>query len=183
MINDPTLPYSTFDEFRNDFSFFTPDDGVPYGYSSREAFQEQLNKSGGAYVWKGVPTVYYDPHNSTSVTLSHELDHTIHSMEPPTEANGFNPIKGTYWEYGDEYSARGSQILDYFGITDKKKQPLTGDMLRYAADHYVTDTGVDNYMTEFFNSITDFDKAAKWLNKNATMIAGAVGGTTLLTKK
>ena len=56
-------------------------------------------------------------------------------------------------------------------------------MLRYAKDHYVKDTGLNNEMVEFFNSIIDFDKAAEWLNKHATVIAAPtiVGGTALGT--
>lgn len=38
-------------------------------------------------------------------------------------------------------------------------------MLRYAKDNYVRITNMDNTMTEFFDSIEDYDAAAEWLSK------------------
>jgi hypothetical protein len=35
-------------------------------------------------------------------------------------------------------------LKNYFGITDNT--PLTGDMLKYAANNYVRDTGLNNNM-------------------------------------
>jgi len=102
--------------------------------------------------------------------ISHEVDHAIHiPTEPP---KGFNPsaFSGNYFSHknGTELAARGSQIKDYFGLSDN--QPITENMLKYAAEHYVEDTGTDNNMTDFFNLITDWKKAAEWLTKFSTAI-------------
>jgi len=47
-------------------------------------------------------------------------------------------------------------------------------MLRYAAKNYVKDTGADNNMTAFFNSVVDWKEAAKWLSKWSSMVAAPV---------
>jgi hypothetical protein len=52
-------------------------------------------------------------------------------------------------------------------------------MLRYAANHYIADTGMDNNMSEFFASITDYKKLAEWINKHSMVSAGVVGGAAL----
>jgi len=48
-------------------------------------------------------------------------------------------------------------------------------MLRYAKENYVKDTGLDNNMTEFFNLIDNYDKAASWLSKHASAIIPSTG--------
>lgn len=112
--------------------------------------------------------------------LSHEMDHAIHVPGEPPKGFDLNYLtKSTRQpEYfttknSTELSARGSQLKDYFGLTSPD-QELTEDMLRYAAKNYVKDTGADNNMTAFFNSITDWKEAAKWLSKWSTMIAAPV---------
>lgn len=107
--------------------------------------------------------------NNVNRTISHEIDHAIHI--PGEVPKGF----GSTIEYftnknGTELAARGSQIKDYFGLSSPK-QEITEDMLRYAAKNYAKDTGMNNNMTEFFNSITDWKEAAKWLSKWSSMIA------------
>ncbi len=47
--------------------------------------------------------------------------------------------------------ARATQLKNYFGLKENEK--MTEDMLKYAADNYVKDTGIDNNMTDFFNRI------------------------------
>jgi len=46
-------------------------------------------------------------------------------------------------------------------------------MLKYAAKHYIQDTGFDNNMVEFFNSIAPdkWSEAAKWIDKHSPAIA------------
>lgn len=61
--------------------------------------------------------------------------------------------------------------------TTRADQEITETQLKAAAKHYVNQTGIDNNMTELFNSIIDW-KAAKWLSKYAT----ATGGIGLGTK-
>ena len=60
----------------------------------------------------------------------------------------------------------------------KSRLGITEDHLRYDAEHYVKDTGVDNGMMAFFKSIKDWKKVAKWLSNYAI----AVGGVGLGTK-
>lgn len=69
--------------------------------------------------------------------------------------------------YGTELAARGTQLKNYFGIIDSYYQKITPEMLKYAKEFYVKDTGLDNNMTEFFEGITDYDEFAKWLSKAA----------------
>lgn len=102
------------------------------------------------------------------VTYSHELNHSLTPTYITTYApNGmsFSHLKkGTrnYLTHDNftELKARGTQLKNYFGITDG--QPITGDMLKYAAKNYVKDLGFDNNMTQMFSSIKDWDAAAKW---------------------
>ena len=63
-------------------------------------------------------------------------------------------------------------MKNYFGITDNT--PLTGDMLKYAANNYVRDTGLNNNMNQFFRSITDWDKAARWLSSYSYKKGGKI---------
>lgn len=111
---------------------------------------------------------------SKNVMVSHEVDHIIHTPNEKPEGNGFDFSKLSddareYFSYenGTEIAARGSQVKDYFGMTNDA-QRITPEMLEYAKRHYVEDYGIDNNMTDFFNSITDFEKAAKWLSANAS---------------
>lgn len=96
---------------------------------------------------------------------------------------GFRP-ESRYFLNPTELLARGTQIKNWLGITDPKYQ-LTAKDIKEAAKYY-SKTGLNNNMTEFFNSITDWDKAAKFLSY-ATAAAG-VGSTvglnnTKLVKK
>lgn len=67
-----------------------------------------------------------------------------------------------YLEELTEQLARGTQIKDFFGIKDG--QPITAAMLKYAKKYYQAQTGMYNNMKEFFDSITNYDKAAQWLS-------------------
>lgn len=79
-----------------------------------------------------------------------------------------------------ELLARGTQIKNWLGITDPK-QALTAKDLKEAAAYYTT-SGMDNNMTEFFSSIKDWDKAAKFLSYATAMaIPVAVGTGALVT--
>lgn len=110
--------------------------------------------------------------------LSHEMDHAIHV--PGESPKGFDlnyltkstPKRPEYFtiKNSTELSARGTQLKDYFGLTSPD-QELTEDMLRYAAKNYIKDTGADNNMTAFFNSVVDWKEAAKWLSKWSSVIA------------
>ena len=116
--------------------------------------------------------------------LSHELDHAVWSnadaenmaqmVRESDEWFDADKITGNDREYLQnplELSARGSQIKDYFGLADDT-QEVTPSMLKYAAKHY-GETWIDNNMKSFFEGITDWDKAAKWLSKYATVTVPA----------
>jgi len=51
-----------------------------------------------------------------------------------------------------ECAERMAQLKNYFGMAGGNA--FTKEHLRYAKEHYVKDTGFDNQMTEFFQSIT-----------------------------
>ena len=125
-------------------------------------YQEAINK--------------YGKTAAKNAIVSHEVDHAVHiPTEQLTEQifnpKGFNLYKEFTKHNNTEAAARGSQVLDYFGITDINKDPLTGNMLKHASKHYVQDTGINNNMTEFFDSIKDFDKMADWINRNSSIVA------------
>lgn len=119
---------------------------------------------------KPLGIVLTDNPNLSSSIVSHELDHAIHI--PSEFPKGFNRNIPDYLleNNGSELAARGSQLKDYFKITDPN-QPITEDMLRYASKNYIKDTGIDNNMAELFNSIIDWKEAAKWLSKYSTVIS------------
>lgn len=145
---------------------------MAYGHSGNIAGSEHLLALNG----------YKSPRQIQAV-MSHEIDHALHIPLEPAKGFNFDPIdigEAMYFTSGNnsELAARGSQLKDYFGFT-KAEQELTADQLKYAAENYVKDTGIDNNMTSFFKSIADWDEAAKWLNKYATAIGGVVIGTKL----
>lgn len=78
---------------------------------------------------------------------------------------------------GTEVSARGTQFKNYF---DKKV--LTADELKYASEHYVQDTGIDNDITSFFTEVKKqakknpkiWKELAEWMSKTSPMAASAV---------
>lgn len=67
---------------------------------------------------------------------------------------------GNYLNRSTEIEARGTQLKNYFD-TDV----ITPDMLKYASQHYVPDTGIDNNMYQFFSGIKDWNVAADYLTK------------------
>ena len=100
--------------------------------------------------------------------LEHEKSH---ARIIPRTSSEFQPRSNLdYWlqDNGTEQMARGTQIKNYFN-----KDVITGDELKYAAEHYIEDTGLDNNMSEFFNDIliqsqtdqTIWDKMARWISE------------------
>lgn len=116
----------------------------------------------------------FDDEGEFGHIISHEVDHMVHFPDKPIgDDDGFDfswmpDDMRNYFSMDNnaEISARGSQIKDYFGLTNDK-QKITPEMLEYASRHYIDDYGVDNNMYEFFKSIKDYDKAAKWITENA----------------
>lgn len=113
-----------------------------------------------------------------SSTKAHELAHYTynpHEVPPmsvyklPNDNPSRNYLMGFGTkEDGTELTARGTQIKNYFGL--KEGDPITEDMLKYAADNYVKDTGYDNNMTDFFKGIIDYKEMAKWLTERSPLL-------------
>lgn len=111
---------------------------------------------------------------------SHEVEHKIHYPDSGADKNGFDlnkidddEVKDYFKEdHFTEMAARGTQIKNYFGLTDDA-QEVTPEMLEYAARNYLKDYGYDNEMKEYFESISDYKKAAKWITDHASAGIGA----------
>ena len=124
-------------------------------------------------------------------TLSHEYNHALRNLyfrnkgsdviakEAPffkkQAFNYFHLPKSSrdYLDNFTEIEARGTQLKNYFD-TDV----LTPDMLKYASQHYVPDTGFDNNMYQFFSGIKDWDKAAEYLTKYSLKNGGKLNNGT-----
>lgn len=102
---------------------------------------------------------------------------TAHISATPNENSPLAKIlnKDDYFvkNGGTEISARGTQLKNYF---DKKT--ISGDELKYASEHYVDDTGVDNDMTSMFNIIKKaainnpniWKEVAEWMTKHSPVL-------------
>lgn len=114
--------------------------------------------------------------NNRQAAISHEIGHAFSGKTPNrTNIEGFDVENIKYFNKNnyDELATRGTQIKNYFGLTSPD-QEITPSMLKYAYKNYIKDTGINNNMMEFFNSITDFDKAAKWLTENSFEKGGKI---------
>lgn len=132
------------------------------------------------------PFVYINPkamrdyNFKTDTTLPHEIAHILsryHGNLPyyyntPGFYSDILPKRINNYLRDDELWARGTQLKNYFGITDDT--PITADMLKYAAQHYVEDTGMDNNMLQFFHTINDWDKAADQLSRYSYKSGGKI---------
>lgn len=129
-----------------------------------------LNDSGHAAAIIGTGNIIKDNKLAhPNVYISHEMDHALHVPdEPLPKGTPVNPDNYFVKYNNTEVSARGSQLHDYFGHTGT--EPLTVDKLQYAKDNYVKDTGVDNNMTELFQSVKEWEPLAKWMTKYSTGI-------------
>ena len=79
----------------------------------------------------------------------------------------------------NEAATRGVQIKYMLGIKDKT--PITAEHLKYLKENIILFMDMErmfmdmnNTMKEFLDSITDFDKAAAWLSKNAYSLGAAM---------
>lgn len=104
-----------------------------------------------------------------STTLSHEYNHALRNRSLNDGSLqrhlGFNythlaPKYKNYLSQSTEIEARGTQLKNYFN-----SDIITPDMLKYASQHYVPDTNIDNNMYQFFSGIKDWDIAADYLSK------------------
>ncbi len=131
---------------------------------------DYLNGSGHAAAFIGTGNIIKDNKLAhPEVYISHEMDYALHvPNEPLPEGILVNP-DNYFMNYNNtEVSARGSQLHDYFGHTGT--EPLTVRELQYAKDNYVKDTGIDNNMTELFQSVKEWEPLAKWMTKYSTGI-------------
>ena len=101
--------------------------------------------------------------------ISHEYNHALRNNnfeKGKLQRNlGFNyshldPKYRDYLSSPTEIEARGTQLKNYFD-----SDIITPDMLKYASQHYVSDTNMDNNMYQFFSGIKDWDLAADYLSK------------------
>lgn len=129
-----------------------------------------LNDSGHAAAIIGTGNIIKDNKLAhPNVYISHEMDHALHVPDEPLPKGTLVNPDNYFVKYNNtEVSARGSQLHDYFGHTGT--EPLTVDKLQYAKDNYVKDTGVDNNMTELFQSVKEWEPLAKWMTKYSTGI-------------
>ena len=104
-----------------------------------------------------------------STVISHEYNHALRNnnfSKGKFQRNlGFdyshlNPGYRDYLSSPTEIEARGTQLKNYFD-----SDVITPDMLKYASQHYVSDTNMDNNMYQFFSGIKDWDLAADYLSK------------------
>lgn len=164
-------------------------------YGKAADFGETPNMGGLTKRVEGYFTSLFDdaanrtPANITA-TEAHEYSHFVFDPDklPPIDAYDFDKIPERFKKYymgnlvdknrGMEITARGTQIKNYFGL--KEGQPITEDMLKYAAENYVKDRGVDNGMNIFFGGIKDYKKMADWLTKWSPAIATPVIGNKMI---
>lgn len=164
-------------------------------YGKAADFGETPDMGGLTERTKGYFTSLFDdaanrtPANITA-TEAHEYSHFVFDPNklPPMDAYDFNKIPEKFKKYymgnlvdknrGMEITARGTQIKNYFGL--KEGQPITEDMLKYAAENYVKDRGVDNGMNIFFGGIKDYKKMADWLTKWSPAIATPIIGNKMI---
>jgi hypothetical protein len=71
-------------------------------------------------------------------------------------------ISSKHKSKADEVLARMSQLKNYFGFTGGEK--FTVQHLIYAAQHYVKDTGMDNNISNLFDSIENIDTFLNVIN-------------------
>ena len=110
--------------------------------------------------------------------VSHEYNHALRTESSKDAVNkiqidlGFNydhlhPKYRGYLSSPTEIEARGTQLKNYFD-----SDIITPDMLKYASQHYVPDTNMDNNMYQFFSGIKDWDAAAQYLSKHSLKNGG-----------
>lgn len=125
-------------------------------------------------VFNDRPYEYQVSDQATSDLIGHEFEHYTHLPFEKLPEDVYRPQSRYYKKHGNtEVAARIGQIKAYYGL--KEGEPLTGDHFRYAEKHFVKDRGYDNSMTTFFKGIVDYDKLAKWANRNVLGITVPLG--------
>jgi hypothetical protein len=131
--------------------------------------KSKLGSNFGVGKYGEQPTVFKDAANEQGVPLD---DHQKHIIESHEAGHGIREFVGTegnelhalldltqipqrsrhYLSNPAEVAERMGQIKNYFGLGPT--EDITLDHLSYAREHYVSDTGLDNKMSEFFAGIT-----------------------------
>lgn len=94
----------------------------------------------------------------TAVTFTEKEYREIHFKENGVlEPHGiaFEQSAEEFFRYlfcAPEIAERMSQLKSYFSMKDDA--PFTKEQIDYARQHYIDDTGVDNWMVHFFKAIT-----------------------------
>lgn len=114
---------------------------------------------------------YYNPKHLVDPYTASEKELKKMSSEMD-ELIGINPST-KYLTKLTELLARGTQIKNWLGFTNPLRQ-ITPQELKEAAAYMPKDT-YDNNLTEFFHSITDWNKAAKFLSYASAATGVAVG--------
>lgn len=149
-----------------------------------------MNRHGHASVPNWEKVIIHDGRGGDKLNaiLSHELDHAIHTPNEPIPDGVFFPrIKNLYGneftkQNNTEVAARGSQLHDYFGHVGN--EPITEEMLKYAKNNYVKDTGINNDMNDLLWSVNDYKGLADWMTKYATgLIPFGIVGTAYNNKE
>lgn len=70
---------------------------------------------------------------------------------------------------GTELSARGAQLRDFLKSTDPNYK-FTGATLKQAIEDYMEAGPLDNNIKDFYNSVSDWEQAAQWINKYSTSL-------------
>lgn len=154
--------------------FSIPRGSRPVFISKSKLIQRQEQDLGRKLTQQEADDLYYK-------TISHERHHSfdkIHNTPEGFNLEGLSPDDYFVKDGFDELAARGTQLKNMFGLY---KNPLTAAHLRYASSQYFKDpSNINNNMTRFFNMISDYDKAAKWLQENATgILPFAIGGSVV----
>ena len=128
----------------------------------------------------------------SSDVKAHEMVHYMYRPSKEQEAELAYNVR-QYFKEGRDYfrksrateqTARGTQIKNYYGLNEGN-QDITPAMWEYARRNYVKDTGINNNMTEWLNSVDERDISAfvKWLSNNAPVIAAPLIGGTMYGNK
>lgn len=128
------------------------------------------------------PSQYLSPRASNHIA-AHEYSHLVYQPNWMNKPGGINiNLLGNARHYLGipragglaEQTARGTQLKNYFGL--KEGEDITPEMWEYAKQNYTKDMGFDNNMIQWMNSIVDVPKYLKWLNKEAPVVTGIIGG-------
>lgn len=128
---------------------------------------QELSKRNQAYIYDADKAKYYknlqDLYNYNA--FGYGLQGRPTRFDPSTP-EGQQAISSTF-----NY-ARGNALDFLANVSSVDSDIITPDMLKYASQHYVPDTNMDNNMYQFFSGIKDWDAAAQYLSKHSLKNGG-----------